>query len=259
MEVHHHAHTSRKKWTHYFWEFLMLFLAVFCGFLAEYQLEHKIEKERVKKLMSDMVENLKYDTTRIGRNAPQNTDLKKDLDSFRLEIKEAIQGRVNSNRLYYFYLKSQEFGNSFFNKAAITQLKSSGLLRLVKNDSLVNELLDYYERKVAGSEAYRDEVMKARDAMTQYSTDVFKTTGFEFASAASDTTWSSSMTEQYHAYLASVLTMNNLDLLSKAPADLERLHSAALRFEWNIIYYNRFLHLAREAAVRLIILIDELY
>ena len=26
MEV--HAHTPRKKWTHYFWEFLMLFLAV---------------------------------------------------------------------------------------------------------------------------------------------------------------------------------------------------------------------------------------
>jgi len=44
MEVHHHGHTERKKWTHYFWEFLMLFLAVFCGFLAEYQLEHKIEK-----------------------------------------------------------------------------------------------------------------------------------------------------------------------------------------------------------------------
>ena len=46
MEVHHHAHTARKKWTHYFWEFLMLFLAVFCGFLAEYQLEHTIEHNR---------------------------------------------------------------------------------------------------------------------------------------------------------------------------------------------------------------------
>ena len=34
MEVHHHAHTDRKKWTHYLWEFLMLFLAVFCGFLG---------------------------------------------------------------------------------------------------------------------------------------------------------------------------------------------------------------------------------
>ena len=44
MEVHAHTHTERKKWTHYFWEFLMLFLAVFCGFLAEYQLEHNIDK-----------------------------------------------------------------------------------------------------------------------------------------------------------------------------------------------------------------------
>ena len=34
MEVHAHTHTARKKWTHYFWEFLMLFLAVFCGFLG---------------------------------------------------------------------------------------------------------------------------------------------------------------------------------------------------------------------------------
>jgi hypothetical protein len=38
MEVHAHARTARKKWTHYFWEFLMLFFAVFCGFLARYSL-----------------------------------------------------------------------------------------------------------------------------------------------------------------------------------------------------------------------------
>jgi hypothetical protein len=24
MEVHAHSHTARKKWTHYFWEFLIL-------------------------------------------------------------------------------------------------------------------------------------------------------------------------------------------------------------------------------------------
>ena len=35
MEVHAHSHTARIKWTHYFCEFLMLFIAVFCGFLAE--------------------------------------------------------------------------------------------------------------------------------------------------------------------------------------------------------------------------------
>src|SRR6188508_662526 len=62
MEVHHHSHTSRKKWTHYFWEFLMLFLAVFCGFLAEYQLEHIIENQREKAYIRSMVEDLKKDT-----------------------------------------------------------------------------------------------------------------------------------------------------------------------------------------------------
>ena len=42
MEVHPHPHTpsppagrAEKKGTHYLWEFLMLFPAVFCGFLAE--------------------------------------------------------------------------------------------------------------------------------------------------------------------------------------------------------------------------------
>ena len=67
MEVHAHTHTARKKWTHYFWEFLMLFLAVFCGFLAEYQLEHKIERDREKKYIRSFIEDLKSDTLFIAR------------------------------------------------------------------------------------------------------------------------------------------------------------------------------------------------
>ena len=55
MEVHAHTHTARKKWTHYFWEFLMLFFAVFCGFLAENQREHLIEHKREKVYMVSML------------------------------------------------------------------------------------------------------------------------------------------------------------------------------------------------------------
>ncbi len=65
MEVHAHSHTPRKKWTHYFWEFLMLFLAVFCGFLAEYQLEHKIENDREKQFVKSLVEDLQQDTSNL--------------------------------------------------------------------------------------------------------------------------------------------------------------------------------------------------
>ncbi len=66
MEVHHHAHTARKKWTHYFWEFLMLFLAVFCGFLAENFREHQVEKSRGKQYMISLYEDLKTDTARLN-------------------------------------------------------------------------------------------------------------------------------------------------------------------------------------------------
>ena len=57
MEVHHHAHNAdghrgKKKWTHYLWEFLMLFLAVTLGFFVENQREHYIEHKREKTIYS---------------------------------------------------------------------------------------------------------------------------------------------------------------------------------------------------------------
>src|SRR6187401_54015 len=55
MEVHHHSQTPRKKWAHYFWEFFMLFFAVFCGMLAEYKLEHIIEHQREKKYIRSIM------------------------------------------------------------------------------------------------------------------------------------------------------------------------------------------------------------
>src|SRR6266496_145462 len=61
MEIHAHSHTARKKWTHYLWEFLMLFLAVFCGFLAENVREHLVEKYRENKYIATLAKELKYD------------------------------------------------------------------------------------------------------------------------------------------------------------------------------------------------------
>ncbi|MFN2440980.1 MAG: hypothetical protein ABR503_17380, partial [Chitinophagaceae bacterium] len=66
MEVHHHGHVhEKKKWLEYLFQFFMLFLAVFCGFLAEYQLEHKIEKDREKQFIQSLVNDIKADTARL--------------------------------------------------------------------------------------------------------------------------------------------------------------------------------------------------
>jgi hypothetical protein len=86
MEVHHHSHlassethipTSRgKKWKHYFWEFLMLFLAVFCGFLAENQREHIIEHQREKKFARRLVSDLQQDTAFLNKRIARLEDRK---------------------------------------------------------------------------------------------------------------------------------------------------------------------------------------
>src|SRR5688572_20641286 len=81
MEVHHHTQRSGKKWHHHLWEFLMLFLAVFCGFLAEYYLEQTIEHHREKQFMRSLVEDLILDTTELKQRILQADDTRKYSDS----------------------------------------------------------------------------------------------------------------------------------------------------------------------------------
>ena len=65
MEVHHHAHHGHEKktWKNYFWEFFMLFLAVFSGFLAEIQVEHYVEHQREKKYMQMCLIDFRAEST----------------------------------------------------------------------------------------------------------------------------------------------------------------------------------------------------
>ena len=142
MEVHHQAHTERKKWTHYFWEFLMLFLAVFCGFLAENQREHMIEHQREKEYIRSFVEDLKQDTAQ----------LKKIITSFeeKLRFRDSLLDELgnpnifkSSSRAYYFFEMSRHFPDFIYTDRTIQQLKNSGGMRLLRNRSVSDGIVDY--------------------------------------------------------------------------------------------------------------------
>ena len=63
MEVHQPHHpTHKKKWTGYLLEFVMLFLAVFLGFMAENKREHIVNTKKENRYMQSMVEDLQMDT-----------------------------------------------------------------------------------------------------------------------------------------------------------------------------------------------------
>src|SRR5678815_5348210 len=68
MEVHAHTHTARKKWTHYFFEFLMLFLAVTLGFFVENQREHYVEHHRASEFSKSLIQDLQNDIVDIQKN-----------------------------------------------------------------------------------------------------------------------------------------------------------------------------------------------
>ncbi|HEY9701621.1 MAG TPA: hypothetical protein V6C58_04205, partial [Allocoleopsis sp.] len=144
MEVHHHSHTARKKWNHYFWEFLMLFLAVFCGFLAEYQLEHKIEKDRERQYMKGLLEDLAADTVMMNNTMDFAVQISKGLDSLQTNLFNADNVASNSFTIYrqnFTYIRLIVVS---FSDQTATQLRNSGTLRLIKKTEIANAISGYW-------------------------------------------------------------------------------------------------------------------
>jgi hypothetical protein len=147
MEVHAHSHTPRKKWTHYFWEFLMLFLAVFCGFLAEYQLEHKIEKDRERQFIHNLLEDLGEDTTVLETNVGIFKTRIKWNDTL-MQLLYSPDIKTHGADLYYLARSASRSVRLAIHDATYQQLKNSGGLRLVRKQKTAKAIVEYYNRTV---------------------------------------------------------------------------------------------------------------
>ena len=146
MEVHHHTHDPsaphhKKNFLSYFWEFLMLFLAVFCGFLAEYQLEHKIEKNREIQFIRLITEDITTDISKLNKNIMlfNENDVKQN------SVLEALPTLEKgfSLKFYNNYRSFQWFPDFIYTDATIQQLKNSGGFRLIKNYKVIAGIMNY--------------------------------------------------------------------------------------------------------------------
>ena len=123
----------------------MLFLAVFCGFLAEYQLEHKIEKDRENQYMKSMVEDLKSDILMLEKNVTLRKNRLTMIDSL-VDLLNSPQRNKYGNDIYFFARSSSPPVNIFPNDGTIQQLKSSGNLRLIRNNHITNSIMAYDQK-----------------------------------------------------------------------------------------------------------------
>jgi hypothetical protein len=177
MEVHHHSHTEGKKWTHYLWEFLMLFLAVFCGFLAENQREHYIEHQREKQYMRSLLEDLQTDTATINRVRNRALTQIAFLDSL-IELGDHLPVKGDDmNKLYFFQGKTTRFLNIHFEDGTSSQLKNAGGMRLIRKEEVARVIREYWDH-IETLYRVRDRLELAGENIADLSSRIFYTTYF---------------------------------------------------------------------------------
>ncbi len=166
MEVHHHSHEShgKKNWKSYFWEFLMLFLAVLCGFFAEYQLEHKIERDRARQFLQSMLVDVRTNIKNLDSLLYQDKIIiaKHDvLVNWLLKDSAAIDRAAFAKKMGAVWVR-----NFLVRKETYEQMKSSGSLRYVGNIEFLKKMMDY--ERISNFAQYRNQEFEKK-----YYTELF--------------------------------------------------------------------------------------
>ena len=120
----------------------MLFLAVFCGFLAEWQLERTIEHQREKQFVRSLVEDLKRDTSQVRSYMRYISIVLSYCDS----VQDCIGNSdilKNSNSFYNYSRELARFTRYYPTDRTMQQLKSAGYMRLIRNWNVSNAITDY--------------------------------------------------------------------------------------------------------------------
>ncbi len=134
--------SSRKKAKAYLFEFLMLFLAVFCGFIADNLREKLSEHQREKIFIRSIVDDIRSDTLESNKVIDRLKLMKQGIDSVMIELSSSHVA-VNSNNLYRLWSKSMGLEVFVSNDRTIQQLKSSGELRLIRNIPVSDRIMKY--------------------------------------------------------------------------------------------------------------------
>lgn len=109
----------------------MLFLAVFCGFLAEYQLEHKIERDRGKQYIRSFYEDLVTDSSHFSKLITTFETKVTVLQNISSCYDSVKSGQTNIICLGNIFRNSLDFPDMVYTDRTLQQLKNAGGLRLL--------------------------------------------------------------------------------------------------------------------------------
>ncbi|MCH6235750.1 hypothetical protein [Cognataquiflexum rubidum] len=162
---------KKRNWKSYFKEFFMLFLAVFCGFLAENYRESLSARNIEKEYIFSLIEDLKTDTTNLSLYISFRREKSVLMDSL-AEMILSEERSLLGNQIYF--LARQVFNEQafFYSDGTMQQLKNAGNLRLLRKRNVVNALLTY-EKKVKVLEEWDENDNKTKSTFREMGGKVF--------------------------------------------------------------------------------------
>ena len=143
MEVHHHPHVPHsKKFKAYFFEFLMIFLAVTMGFFAESLREHIGEKRKEKEYIKGIVSDLSSDTAKLTHVIKYNKALIPLMDSGRKNFYK-LQQPGSLRTVGTIQVSMAGFKDFIYTDITLQQIRASGGMWLIKKKAAVDSILGY--------------------------------------------------------------------------------------------------------------------
>ena len=249
MEVHHthttpiHGRTGRKKWTHYLWEFFMLFLAVFCGFLAENQREHYVEHRREKQYIRSLIEDLKSDTTGIGTGNLWFDKICAASDTLLLNFESFTSGSSAKAVKSLTYILSG-YPDFVYTDRTMQQLKNAGGLRLIRNQS-ASDSITSYDATIRDLSIEESEVTVFYDQIQDNANKLFSFRKLDQQQAGKN---------------PDELAKTNPDLwLTHDSRELEHFYNVLRKYKTVIFHYKKYLERFKNKESRLIDLLKREY
>lgn len=130
---------SKIPWKKYFWEFFMLFLAVFCGFLAQWQLENILDRGRESEYIYLLINELESDNKKIN-GVFNDTIRNRQLDDFVIALADMDNNPNNIRNTYLMVNNILGFDGMIFNRSTLSQLKSGGNMHFIRNKQVVDSI-----------------------------------------------------------------------------------------------------------------------
>jgi hypothetical protein len=141
MEQQHLDQVSpKKKWYVYFIDFIMLFVAVTLGFLAENVRDQQTDKNREISYLKNVHEDLLVDINKFELVISSNNLRLLMLDSLHMEINKTSPDLPS----LYYYIRNLALRATFESShLGLDQIKASGGFRLIQNAKIIAGIQDY--------------------------------------------------------------------------------------------------------------------